>query len=96
MTGEIIRLLSPHGPKLDKRILYKMGARPKKDRVDMLLIGELREEEIEWTNYEQDRVKNFRFDRKYFIYINILIFDSKRIRIGSSLKSNQNFELIKG
>ena len=67
VTGEIIRLLSPHGPKLDKRILYKMGARPKKDRVDMLLIGELREEEIEWTNYEQDRVTNFRFDRMYFL-----------------------------
>ena len=56
VTGEIIRLLSPHGPKLDKRILYKMGARPKKDRVDMLLIGELREEECEWTNYEQDEL----------------------------------------
>ena len=54
MVDELGRLLSIHGPNLDKRVIQKMGSRSKKDRVDLLLIGELREEEKAWTDYEQD------------------------------------------
>ena len=31
-----------------------MGSRSKKDRVDLLLIGELRQEEKAWTVYDED------------------------------------------
>jgi len=54
VVTELGRLLSINGPKLDKRIIQKMGSRSKKDRVDLLLIGELREEEKVWTDYQLD------------------------------------------
>ena len=31
-----------------------MGSKSRKDRVDLLLIGELREEEKLWTEYDED------------------------------------------
>ena len=55
---ELRSLLSNSGPPLDTRIIRKMGSKSKKDRVDLLLIGELRNEEKAWT---QARIKLFMY-----------------------------------
>ena len=54
IQSELKNLLSPSGPSLDERVLQKMGSKSRKDRVDLLLIGELREEEKLWTEYDED------------------------------------------
>nr|XP_039269943.1 centrosome-associated protein 350-like isoform X2 [Styela clava] len=46
--------LSNDPQKLDPKITMKWGSRRKKDKVDLILIQELREEEPEWTNYDED------------------------------------------
>ena len=54
IQSELKLLFSPNGPKLDERVIQKMGSKSKKDRVDLLLIGELRDEEKLWTQYDED------------------------------------------
>ena len=49
VVDELKALLTSNSPHLDPRILRKMGSKSKKDRVDLLLISELREEEKAWT-----------------------------------------------
>ena len=58
VVDELRTLLTNNSPYLDPRILRKMGSKSKKDRVDLLLISELREEEKAWT---QEWLKIFVF-----------------------------------
>jgi len=53
---QLSQFISPNGPDLDRHIVEKMGRRSKKDRVDRLLIAELRQDEKNWIDYSKDEM----------------------------------------
>ncbi|CAG5105844.1 Oidioi.mRNA.OKI2018_I69.chr1.g2504.t1.cds [Oikopleura dioica] len=56
ILNQLSQYISPNGPDLDRHIVEKMGRRSKKDRVDRLLIAELRQDEKNWIDYSKDEM----------------------------------------
>jgi hypothetical protein len=83
IQAELKNLLSPTGPVLDERVLQKMGSKSRKDRVDLLLIGELREEEKVWTEYDEDedQVMNILTDSIFDLLISDTIHAARQVEI---------------
>ena len=83
IQSELKNLLSPTGPALDERVLQKMGSKSRKDRVDLLLIGELREEEKVWTEYteDEDQVMNILTDSIFDLLISDTIQAARQVEI---------------
>ena len=60
-----------------------MGSKSRKDRVDLLLIGELREEEKVWTEYDEDedQVMNILTDSIFDLLISDTIHAARQVEI---------------